>query len=391
MDRPLTIALVVGTRPNLPKAAPVLSALQGRDGVQTLLVHTGQHDDPRLSDELLVELGLPRPDVQLHASRQPATSRTGAILSGFERWCREESPDAVVVFGDVDSTMACALAAARARVPVAHVEAGLRSFDSTMPEELNRRITDAVSSRLYTHCKEADENLRREGVSEKNICRVGNVMIDTLKQQLPLASPSPEIDAAWLKPRTFGLVTLHRPGLVDHPARLGSILTVLGKLSARLPLLFPAHPRTADRLEALRAETPELSWLMSHADPQSKLRTPRVLITRPLSYRHFLWTMANARLVITDSGGVQEESSWLNVPCLTVRENTERPVTIRQGTNRLVGIQPQQLLSAANEVLEQDEQPSFACPPLWDGQAGQRIADDLVAWLSVHCKRKPGA
>ncbi|HCP48013.1 MAG TPA: UDP-N-acetylglucosamine 2-epimerase (non-hydrolyzing) [Deltaproteobacteria bacterium] len=384
MDRRLTIALAVGARPNLPKVAPVLAALRGHDGVRALLVHTGQHDSPQLSTKLLQELGIPTPDVQFHASKEPSSARLGSILGHFERWCRTESPDAVVVFGDVDSTVACALGATRAGIPVVHVEAGLRSFDPTMVEEINRRVTDAISSRLYTHCDDAVANLRSEGVPQNRICQVGNVMIDTLQQQLPSCCPPPAVAANCLRPGTFGLVTLHRPALVDDARRLGRILAALEELSCDLPLLFPAHPRTAETLRELRESTKTGLSATGVAQSSTLQTSPRLVLCSPLAYRHFLWTMKNARLVITDSGGVQEETTWLNIPCLTVRENTERPVTVHKGTNRLVGLDPRQLLAAANEILGGQPVARSEPPALWDGRAGQRIADDLLHWLKAN-------
>lgn len=364
-----TIAFVVGARPNFPKIAPILAALESHPGLKRLLVHTGQHYDPELSSMFFEDLGIAPPDVMLGVGSGTHAEQTAQVMVAFEKVCLERSPAAVVVVGDVNSTVACALVAAKLHIPVAHVEAGLRSGDRTMPEELNRLVTDQLSDRLYTHCREADDNLAREGVPAERVRFVGNVMIDTLLRVRPNArrpEHAPEGD--------FGLVTLHRPALVDDPAALEAMVRSLTTLSEQLPLLYPVHPRSQARLRAAGLLGPEpLEGVVTLAG--------RLQVCPPVRYLEFLWLMAHARLILTDSGGIQEESTVLGVPCITVRENTERAVTIRDGTNRLVGVDPDAVLAAAREQLANPSGGEHRVPELWDGRAGVRIAADLASWL----------
>ncbi|MEE2829004.1 MAG: UDP-N-acetylglucosamine 2-epimerase (non-hydrolyzing) [Myxococcota bacterium] len=373
MASPLTLCFVAGARPNFPKIAPILAALAGQEEIRTLLVHTGQHYDAELSDVFFEDLGMPAPDWSLGVGSGSHASQTAAIMVAFEARCMEERPDAVVVVGDVNSTVACALVAAKLLIPVVHVEAGLRSGDRTMPEELNRIVTDTLSDRLYTHCREADDNLAAEGISQDRIVLAGNVMIDSLlrlreRSRRP-AGPETGLDLS----EPFGLVTLHRPALVDDAGKLTEMLEALASLAEDLPLLYPVHPRTRRRMTEF--------GLAPAGEASCSFRNSRLVLAPQLRYLEFLWLLDHARLVLTDSGGIQEETTVLGVPCLTVRENTERAVTIRQGTNQLVGLEPSRLLDAARAVLAQPMPTADRVPEGWDGRSGQRIAEDLVHWL----------
>ena len=337
------------------KAAPVLSAFKQRNWPQTL-IHTGQHYDALMSDLLFKQLQLPEPDINLGVGSGSHAQQAGAVMTAVEKVLEERRPDVLIVYGDVNSTMAAALAAVKLHVPVAHVEAGLRSFDRSMPEEINRLVTDQVAEYLFTPSEDGDANLKREGVDPRRIHRVGNVMIDTLVRCLEIADPSAVLKALRLKSDdAFVLVTLHRPANVDDPEGLARLLSVLGEIAADVPVIFPMHPRT-------RARAGNLT------------RPPGLHLIDPLGYLEFLGLEKHARLVITDSGGVQEETTFLGVPCLTVRPNTERPITITEGTNLLVGTDPGALLRASRQELS-SKRPSAKIPPLWDGHASERIAD----------------
>ena len=372
----LTIAVVAATRPNYPKVAPILAALAGRDDVRSLLVDAGQHYDPELAGVFFEDLGIAEPDRRLGAGSGSHAEQTGRVMVEFERFCLEEKPDAVVVAGDVNATAACALVAAKLQIPLAHVEAGLRSGDRAMPEEVNRLVTDALADLLYTHCHDADANLRAAGVAPEKIQLVGNVMIDTLLRLRDRAERPPHLSPETIQPGGYGLVTLHRPALVDHPGRLGPLLDALMVIASRLPLVFPIHPRTLARMRECGLLKPEPG-----EDGTVRLRGSRLLLCPPMRYRRFLWLMDHARLVITDSGGVQEETTVLRVPCITVRETTERPITVTEGTNRLVGLSPTRLIEAVQETLASPMPDHGRTPQMWDGQAGIRIARHLVAWL----------
>lgn len=348
---------VVGARPNFMKAAPVMRALGNR--VRQTLVHTGQHYDREMSEAFFGELGLPEPDVNLAVGSDTASVQTGRILVRLDPLFDRYRPDVCVVYGDVNSTLAGALASARRQVPVAHVEAGLRSFDRTMPEELNRELTDRVAEWLFTPSLDADENLVREGIPTTRIHRVGNVMIDTLIRLLPRADTAVARQRLGIRAGApYVLVTLHRPSTVDDPRVFEGILGVLAELAVRLPVVFPVHPRSRARLDAGR-------W-----------STPGLLLTDAMSYLDFLALERGAAVVVTDSGGVQEETTWLKIPCLTFRDNTERPVTVIQGTNTLVGRDPDRLRDALQAALD-GETPTAQRPALWDGHAGDRIAQVL--------------
>ena len=348
---------VVGARPNFMKAAPVMRALGDR--ARQTLVHTGQHYDREMSEAFFGELGLPEPDVNLAVGSDTASVQTGRILVRLDPLFDRYRPDVCVVYGDVNSTLAGALAAARRQVPVAHVEAGLRSYDRTMPEELNRELTDRVAEWLFTPSLDADENLVREGIPTTRIHRVGNVMIDTLMRLLPRADTGAVRQRLGIPAGApYVLVTLHRPSTVDDPQVFEGILGVLAELAARLPVVFPVHPRSRARLDAGRWST-------------SGLR-----LADPMRYLDFLALEREAAVVVTDSGGVQEETTWLKVPCLTFRDNTERPVTVLEGTNTLVGRDPDRLRDALRATLD-GERPAAQRPALWDGHAAARIAQVL--------------
>lgn len=347
---------VVGARPNFIKAAAVIAALEKRGWHQTL-IHTGQHYDELMSDLLFRQIKLPQPDINLGVGSGSHAQQTAAVLSAVEKALLEHRPDVLVVYGDVNSTMAATLAAAKLMVPVAHVEAGLRSFDRAMPEEINRLVTDQLATYLFTPSADGDANLLREGVAKERIFRVGNVMIDTLVQCLPLADASTVFQQVGLKPADrYILVTLHRPANVDSSAQLDGMLSSLAEISRQVPVIFPIHPRTRARL----GNSMQASETLHMIDP--------------VGYLQFVALEMNATMVITDSGGVQEETTYLGVPCLTVRQNTERPVTITAGTNQLVGTEPRGLLRAALAQLAGAKR-AASVPELWDGRASERIAD----------------
>src|SRR5450755_1404570 len=337
------------------KVAPVLKALQKRQNVVQTLIHTGQHYDVNMSDVFFQQLDIPAPDVNLAVGSGSHATQTAEIMMRLEPVVLERLPDIVLVYGDVNSTVATVLVCAKLGVPVGHVEAGLRSFDRTMPEEINRLVTDQLADMLFTPSEDGDENLLREGIPPEKIFRVGNVMIDSLVRLLPLAQKT-KIDGV---PERYALVTLHRPANVDDSVRLKGILESLLEVNRDLAVVFPAHPRTRKRIADFGLDAGQL----------------RVL--EPLPYVDFLGLQARAAVVITDSGGIQEETTYLGVPCLTVRENTERPITVSMGTNVLVGRDREKLRSELSRVLS-GQGKKGEIPPLWDGRAGVRIADVLV-------------
>jgi UDP-N-acetylglucosamine 2-epimerase (non-hydrolysing) len=355
------IICVVGARPNFMKMAPILTALKTHPWIRPLLIHTGQHYDEAMSRVFFTELGLPVPDRNLEIGSDVHGKQTGRIMIAFDALLEERAKARlVVVVGDVNSTMACALVAVKRGVPVAHVEAGLRSRDRTMPEEINRIVTDTVSDLLFATSPDAIENLAREGIDRGKIHLVGNPMIDTLKVHLAAARARTPHVRLGLPPKGYAVVTLHRPSNVDDPAGLGRILEAISGLGRLLPVLFPIHPRTRERMARLGFQG-----------------APGVTLCEPLGYLDFLGLMDQAKLVLTDSGGIQEETTALGVPCLTLRANTERPITITEGTNRLLGDDPVAVLPAATAILGGDAPPERS-PRLWDGKAGERIAAVLA-------------
>jgi UDP-N-acetylglucosamine 2-epimerase (non-hydrolysing) len=355
----MRIVYVVGTRPNFVKTAPVIGALRTRlpQGRHTV-VHTGQHYDRLMSDVFLEELDVPPPDHMLEVGSGSHAQQTARVMERLEPVLLEERPDLVMVPGDVNSTLAAALTAAKLQIPVAHIESGLRSFDRTMPEELNRIVADEIAEHLFLHSDEAVENLRREGVAEERMHFVGNTMIDTLVALEGRFRSAGAAEKLGVEPGGFVLVTLHRPALVDGPL-LPETVAQLAALAREMPVVFPVHPRTRKEMEKVEAEHPGL------------------LLSEPLGYVEFLSLLADAGAVLTDSGGIQEETTYLGIPCFTLRDNTERPVTIRAGTNTLLGLDPAAIASIPAALAERPAAPSEP-PPLWDGKASERIADVLA-------------
>ena len=359
------LLLVVGARPNFVKAEPLLRAFDASDRVDALLIHTGQHYDPSLSSELFADLGLRAPDRHLGIGSGSRAQQVANIAIAFEPVCLETKPDQIVVVGDVNSTLAAALVAQGLGVPLAHVEAGLRSRDRTMPEEINRLLTDILCDTLFTSTVEAGENLIREGVDEARIHFVGNVMIDTLLRLMPKARERAIFNRWGLGIQSYALATVHRPGNVDEPGALNRLAQILMDTARQIPTVFSIHPRTMLRLResGLTAELESAAGFFS--------------IYPPLSYIDFLNLMMNARVVLTDSGGIQEETTVLGIPCLTLRPNTERPITLSLGTNRLVGTDPPSVRAALKVTLD-SPMPDPVQLPMWDGQAADRIAKILI-------------
>lgn len=361
----LNLACIVGARPNFMKMAPLLRALDAYPHIRAVLIHTGQHYDANLSDVFFQELGMRRPDVSLEVGSGKHGAQTARILERTEEVLEQGPPgggryDRLVVVGDVNSTMAAALAAVKLQIPVAHVEAGLRSRDRTMPEEINRIVTDSICDLLFVSEPEGMTNLRGEGHPEEQLHLVGNVMIDTLLRLLPQARRSKTLDEHRLEPGGYGVVTLHRPANVDRAETLGPLLDVLCDAARQLPLVFPVHPRTRVRIERF--------GLADRLDGHGGIR-----LLPPLGYLDFLSLTSQARLIVTDSGGLQEESTTLGIPCLTCRPNTERPITVDEGTSTLVGSDHQALRDGLDQILR-GEYKQGACPALWDGHAAERIA-----------------
>jgi UDP-N-acetylglucosamine 2-epimerase (non-hydrolysing) len=356
----MRIVYVVGTRPNFVKTAPVISALRARmpDGRHTI-VHTGQHYDRLMSEVFLEELGVPPPDHMLEVGSGTHAQQTARVMERLEPVLTDEAPDLVVVPGDVNSTLAAALTAAKMEIPLAHIESGLRSFDRTMPEEINRVVADQLSDLLFLHSEEAIENLRAEGVPDARMHFVGNTMIDTLVALEDRFRSANAAAGLGIEPGTFVLVTLHRPALVDGPL-LGEAMTQLVALAAEMPVVFPVHPRTRKMMEAAAPGHPDLH------------------LCEPLGYLDFLSLIADSRAVLTDSGGIQEETTYLGIPCFTLRANTERPVTVRSGTNTLLGLDPGAIAGIPAALAEQSDERREP-PALWDGHAAERIADVVAS------------
>jgi UDP-N-acetylglucosamine 2-epimerase (non-hydrolysing) len=359
-----TVLAVVGARPNFVKMAPVLEGLDGREGVEVRLLHTGQHYDRALSDGFIERLGMRQPDANLGVGSGSHAEQTAAVMVGVERDLSQNPADLILVAGDVNSTMAGALAASKLEVGVAHLESGLRSRDWEMPEEVNRVVTDRVAELLLCTSPDAVENLAAEGITGDGVQLVGNTMIDSLHRILEGVDRKPALARQGVERHGYVLVTLHRPALVDDPEALGGVIKVLGAVGERVPVLFPAHPRTVGRLTDAGIAVPEGLRLLE-----------------PLDYDDFIALEAEARLVVTDSGGVQEETSVLGVPCITYRTTTERPITVELGTNRLVGVSPDALARACGEALMKGPPKSPPEIPLWDGRAGERAAEAIAGWL----------
>jgi UDP-N-acetylglucosamine 2-epimerase (non-hydrolysing) len=351
---------VVGARPNFMKIAPIVAEIESRSGVEQILVHTGQHYDEAMSASFFNDLGIPRPDVNLEVGSGSHAEQTARVMLAFEPVLLEHRPDWVVVVGDVNSTVATSLVAVKLGVRVAHVEAGLRSRDRRMPEEINRLATDAIADLLLTPSRDADENLLAEGHAREKIVFVGNVMIDTLLAQRERARASRVLDDLGLEAGGYAALTLHRPSNVDDRETLAGIFSALERIAERLPVVFPVHPRTRARIEEFAIE------------PSSRIR-----LVDPLGYLDFLKLYSESRIVLTDSGGIQEETTALGIPCLTLRENTERPVTVAEGTNRIVGSDPERIVAAAFDVLDGRVALEGRIPELWDGRAAARIVDAL--------------
>lgn len=365
----MKILIVAGARPNFMKVAPLIKAVQryndnapaARVRIESRLVHTGQHYDQKMSDIFFAELGIPAPDINLAVGSGSHAVQTANVMIAFEPVCLAERPDWIVVVGDVNSTLACSLVASKLGLKVAHLEAGLRSFDRTMPEETNRLVTDALAELLLTPSADADENLLREGVAPAKIRLVGNIMIDALVENLPQARRNDILARVGLKKRSFVYVTLHRPSNVDSPETLEGIMRLLQKLASRIPIVFPMHPRTRKMLSSLGRPVGD---------------HPSLTILEPIGYHESLALTESARLVLTDSGGLQEESTYFRTPCLTLRPNTERPVTVTTGSNRLTSLQ--KLWADLENVLNGDAQIG-KIPPLWDGGTADRVVKALLA------------
>ncbi|UCE58885.1 MAG: UDP-N-acetylglucosamine 2-epimerase (non-hydrolyzing) [Phycisphaerales bacterium] len=363
----IKVFCVCGARPNFMKIAPVVAAFQDTGRIQSTIVHTGQHYDENMSRLFFDQLGIPRPDVNLEVGSSSHALQTANIMERFEPLCLQHKPDWVVVVGDVNSTIACALVAVKLGIRVAHVESGLRSFDRTMPEEINRLLTDAISDALFVTEQSGLDNLRSEGIPDQKVHFVGNVMIDTLMKHREQADKSAILSELGLEPQAYAVLTLHRPSNVDDVNVFGGILDALEMIAAELPIVFPMHPRTRSNIQRIGLE-------------ERVKGIERLNVIDPLGYLPFLKLMSESALVLTDSGGMQEETTILSVPCLTLRENTERPVTITQGTNRLVGCSKDRIVAAFREVRG-SARTDVRVPELWDGQAARRIARRL---LEVH-------
>ena len=362
------LALIAGARPNFVKIAAVERALSARKGIDAPVVHTGQHYDDEMSAAFFRELEIPEPDVNLGVGSGPHATQTARIMEAFDGYLDDADIDLVVVVGDVNSTVACSLTAVKRQIPVAHIEAGLRSGDWTMPEEINRLVTDTLSTLLFTPSRDADENLAREGKPSDQIHFVGNVMVDTLLRFSDIAREGSDVlERLSLEPGGYSVLTLHRPGNVDAADAFGGILEALSEIGSRTKVVYPVHPRSMRMLE--------VTGLRKRADAM-----PGLIMTKPLGYLDFVALESSAAFVMTDSGGVQEETTVLGVPCLTLRPNTERPVTITEGTNRLVGTGPSEIKRAAAEILDGAAASGRGVPELWDGRAAERTADVLEAW-----------
>ena len=362
------IVNIVGARPNFMKSAPLIREFgKFPDKYEPLLVHTGQHYDEKLSKLFFDDLKMPQPDIYLEVGSDSHARQTARIMMGLEEVLLKEEPDLVIVFGDVNSTMAAAIVAAKLNIPIAHVEAGLRSFDNTMPEEINRIVTDRLSDFLFVTEQSGLENLRQEGISDRKIFFTGNIMIDSLISNLEVAKKSDILGHLGLKPKNYVALTMHRPVNVDDKESLSGLLEVIGKISSRIPVVFPCHPRTRKNLDRFKLIA------------ESGYRGLKLI--EPLGYLDFLKLQTECRFVLTDSGGIQEETTYLNIPCITMRETTERPVTADVGSNTVTGSDPKRILAAAEQILNGNAKQG-KIPPLWDGHTAERIIEILNQRLS---------
>ena len=359
------IILVVGARPNFMKIAPIYAELQSR-GQELILLHTGQHYDDNMSKVFFDDLGMPKPDIYMGIGSGSHAYQTGTVMIEFEKICQEKDPSMVVVVGDVNSTVACTIVCAKMGIPCAHVEAGLRSFDRDMPEEINRILTDSVADLLLTPSPDGDEHLRAEGIAEERIIRVGNVMIDSLYNNLARAESSSIQDDLGLED-DYSILTLHRPSNVDDQEIFAGIISALEVIGKEIQIVFPMHPRT----EKMAKQFSLYERIAS---------IPRIKITGPVGYLDFVALMSKSKLVLTDSGGLQEETTALGIPCITLRENTERPITVTEGTNTIVGCDPELIKSTALEALTTGGK-SGRIPEMWDGKTAHRIADVLINYI----------
>ncbi|WP_456408311.1 non-hydrolyzing UDP-N-acetylglucosamine 2-epimerase [Caldithrix abyssi] len=350
---------VVGARPNFMKIAPIQREMSKYSNIKPVLVHTGQHYDKRMSKFFFNDLQLPEPDIYLGVGSGTHAEQTAKIMTHFEKILNEEKPDLVLVVGDVNSTAACSLVAAKMNTKIAHVEAGLRSFDRTMPEEINRLVTDVLSDLLFVTEKSGLENLKREGIADHKVHFVGHVMIDSLIYFKPKADQSAILDELNLTPGEYGVITLHRPSNVDNKQNFEKLLNAFAQIEQRLPLIFPIHPRSQKMIDQF--------GLREKVEKMSNLR-----LLDPLGYLDFMKLLHNAKLVLTDSGGIQEETTFLGIPCITMRENTERPITVEIGTNVLVGTDTQRIVLEAEKILDGNAKKG-QIPELWDGHAAERI------------------
>jgi UDP-N-acetylglucosamine 2-epimerase (non-hydrolysing) len=405
MIKRFKILLVAGARPNFMKVAPIYNELRKHKRFKTLIVHTGQHYDRDMSDVFFRDLGLPKPDIYLGVGSASHAVQTARIMEKFEPVCLKHKPDLVIVVGDVNSTIACALTAVKLDIKVAHVEAGLRSFDRTMPEEINRMLTDQISDYLFTTCRDGDKNLIREGIPRNKIYFVGNTMIDSLRNSIPVIKRKMAVikdnKIREIVTKPYALVTLHRPSNVDDVSTFRGIWKALGTIAKKMPVIFPVHPRTLKMIKKYISISEYQSGAYQNIRGSGYHCTKQLILTPPLGYMEFMSLMANAALVLTDSGGIQEETTILGIPCLTLRHNTERPITITQGTNKLVGTDPRKIIREAMKIIKvyqvtsrsvsgdqrtrisgkpkrPNRQQRLKKPKFWDGKAALRIVDVLL-------------
>ena len=364
------IHLIAAARPNFMKIAPLYHGLRQENWAEARIIHTGQHYDLNMSNSFFKDLALPEPHLHLGVGSGTHAEQTGRIMMAYEKVLIKERPDLVVVVGDVNSTLAATLAAVKLGIKVAHLEAGLRSFDRTMPEEINRIVTDSLADIHWTPSPDADKNLAKEGIGQEKIKRVGNIMIDSLELLRDKIEHEDTLDIFNLKPQEFAIVTLHRPSNVDERIKLEKLLKILLSIAKKIKILFPIHPRTRKRFEEI--------GLFNKFDDNTRL-----IITGPQSYIRFMNLVFNSRFIVTDSGGIQEETTYLGIPCLTMRENTERPITISQGTNRLCNLS--NIRQCVDEVLK-CHKPNKSVPELWDGQTAERVVEDIKGFLKVNNK-----